>query len=30
LAASTRALNLRGCETSLDQVGQQLDRKPMR
>jgi hypothetical protein len=30
LAASTRALDLRGCEASPDHVGQQLDRKPMR
>jgi hypothetical protein len=30
LAASTRALDLRGCEASPDHVGQQLDRKPLR
>jgi hypothetical protein len=30
LAASTHALDLRGCEASPDHVGQQVDRKPMR
>jgi hypothetical protein len=30
LAASTRALDLRGGEASLDHVGQQVERKSMR
>jgi hypothetical protein len=30
LAASTRALDLRGCEASPDHVGQQVERKSMR
>jgi hypothetical protein len=29
LAATMRALDLRGCEASPEHVGQQLDRKPM-
>jgi hypothetical protein len=29
LAASTRALDLRGCEASPDHVGQQVERKSM-